>query len=131
MESEPGYRALIGDLRERALAYLRMLVRLGREEVGEILRANLRAAAWFAAALLFVLLLPIAFVMLVIALIALVLPLWASALLTMLLFALAAAALGYIGYRKLELHGPDRTIAQAKETMAWLKARLRKPSASS
>lgn len=131
MQDDPGYRELTGRLRARARSYVLTLVRLAREEVGELVRANLRAAAWFAVALLFVLLIPISFVVLVIALISLALPLWASALVALLVFALIAAALAYVGYRKLVLHGPDRTVAQAKETVEWLKTRLPRPNENS
>jgi hypothetical protein len=60
----------------------------------------------------------------VVALVAIFLPLWASALIVLLLFAGLAALTGWRGYKKLELHGPTRTINSFKETMRWAKARL-------
>ena len=68
--------------------------------------------------------------MFVIALVALVLPLWAAALVVLLLFVALAALTGYVGYRKLELRGPTRTINSLKETMRWAKSRLLGRSAS-
>ena len=41
-----------------------------------------------------------------------------------------AGASAYVGYRKLELHGPERTIRTMKEGVRWAKARLLGRSAS-
>ena len=41
-----------------------------------------------------------------------------------------AALTGYIGYKKLDLRGPTRSINSLKETMRWAKARLLGRSAS-
>ena len=128
---DDGYRTLIERLRENGPEFARKHLALAREEIGELVAANLRAAAWVAVALVLVGLVGVAFVVLVVALFALFLPLWAAALVTMLLFLLLAALLAFIGYKKLVLHGPDRTIAQWKETAAWLRKRLQRPSASS
>ena len=48
-----------------------------------------------------------------ISLIALVLPLWASALIALVLFGVIAALCAMRGMRKLELHGPTRSIASS------------------
>ena len=90
-----------------------------------------RQAAWFAGALVFAGLVLVAFVFLVVALLALVLPFWAAALVAMLVFLLVTGLLALIGYRKLVLRGPKRTIAQWKESAEWLRKRLGRPSASS
>ena len=72
----------------------------------------------------------IALTVLVIALIALFLPWWASALIVFALFAGIAALTGWTGYKKLDLRGPTRTINSVKETVRWAKARLLGRSAS-
>lgn len=126
-----GYGGLIGRIRENVRTYVRKQIELPKQEITELIQANLRAVLWFAIALLCIWLFLITFVVLVVALIALLLPLWAAALLTLALFAVIAAVCGYVGYKKLVLHGPDRTIAQLKETARWLKTRLLGRNASS
>ena len=126
----PGYRTLLGRIRYNVRLYIRKQLELPRQEIAEILRANLRAAIWFGVAFAFVLGTLIALTVFVIALVALVLPLWAAALVVLLLFVALAALTGYVGYRKLELRGPTRTINSLKETMRWAKSRLLGRSAS-
>ncbi len=126
----PGYRTLLGRIRENVRALIRKQLELPRQEIAEIIQANLRAAMWFGIALALVLGALVALTVLVIALINLVLPLWASALIVLLLFLGLAALTGYVGYKKLELRGPTRTINSLKETMRWAKTRLLGRSAS-
>ena len=118
------YRSLLGDIREKVRTYVAKQLLLPRQEIQEIIRANLRAAAWLGVAMVFVLLFLISFVVLVIAVIAVWLPLWAAALITMAIFLLLAAIVGITGYRKLELHGPERSIRSFKETVSWVRATL-------
>ena len=131
VDEQVGYGTLLGRLRENARTYLRKTIELARQETSELVRANLRAAVWFVAALTCLWLVLVTLVVLVVALVALLLPLWAAALATLVLFALAGGAFAYVGYRKLVLHGPDRTIAQVKETARWVKSHLNGPSGSS
>jgi uncharacterized membrane protein YqjE len=126
----PGYRTLLGRIRENVRTYIRKQLELPRQEIAEIVRANLRAAMWFGIAFAFVLSALITLTVLVIAVIAIWLPLWAAALLVLVLFIALAALTGYIGYKKLELRGPTRTINSLKETMRWAKSRLLGRSAS-
>ena len=126
----PGYRTLLGRIRNNVRLYIRKQLELPRQEIAEIVRANLRAAMWFGVAFAFVLGTLIALTVFVIALVALVLPLWAAALVVLLLFVALAALTGHVGYRKLELRGPTRTINSLKETMRWAKSRLLGRSAS-
>ncbi|MEK7863878.1 MAG: phage holin family protein, partial [Chloroflexota bacterium] len=86
--------------------------------------ANLRAAMWFGIALAFAFGTLIALTVFVIALIAIFLPWWASALIVLILFIAGAALSGLRGYRKLDLRGPTRSINSLKETVRWAKARL-------
>ncbi len=124
MYERPGYRTLLGRIRGNVRAYIRKQLELPKQEIAEIVRANVRALLWFGIALGFALGALIALTVLVIALIAIFLPWWAAALLVLLLFAAAAALSGFRGYRKLELHGPTRSINSLKETVRWAKARL-------
>ena len=125
-----GYKSLFGRVRGNVRALIRKQLELPKQELAEIVRANLNAAKFLGIALAFALLAMIGLVVLVIALIALVLPGWLSALIVLLLFALLAALFGYLGYKRLELRGPTRSIRSAKETIQWAKARLLGRSAS-
>jgi uncharacterized membrane protein YqjE len=124
MYERPGYRTLLGRIRDNVRLYIRKQIALPQQEIAEIMRANLRALMWFGIALAFVLGSLIALTVLVVAVIAIFLPLWAAALIVLLLFVGLAALTGWRGYKKLELHGPTRTINSFKETMRWAKARL-------
>jgi uncharacterized membrane protein YqjE len=126
----PGYRTLLGRIRDNVRLYIRKQLELPRQEVTEIVRANLRAAMWFGVALAFVLCTLVAFTVLVIAVIAIWLPFPVAALVALLLFVAVAGLTGWIGYKKLELRGPTRTMSSLKETMRWAKARLLGRSAS-
>lgn len=126
----PGYRTLLGRIRGNVRLYIRKQLELPRQEIAEIVQANLRAAIWFGVALAFVLCTLVAFTVLVIAIIAIWLPFPVAALITLLLFVAVAGLTGWVGYKKLELRGPTRTINSLKETMRWAKARLLGRSAS-
>ncbi|MDP9282878.1 MAG: phage holin family protein [Chloroflexota bacterium] len=130
MYERPGYRTLLGRIRNNIRLYIRKQLELPRQEIAEIVRANLRAAMWFGIAFAFVLGTLIALTVLVIAVIAIWLPLWAAALIVLVLFVALAGLTGYVGYKKLELRGPTRSINSLKETMRWAKARLLGRSAS-
>jgi uncharacterized membrane protein YqjE len=120
----PGYRTLIGRIRNNVRAYIRKQIELPKQEIAEILKANLNAAKWFGIAFAFGLLTLISFAVFVIGLIAIWLPLWASALIALVLFAAITAFVGYGGYKRLELRGPTRSIQSFKETVRWAKARV-------
>ena len=130
MDSRPGYGTLLGRIRTNVRTYIRKQLELPRQEISEIVRANLRAVRWFGIAAALALFFVVGLTVLIIALVALVLPLWASALIVTLVFGIAAGITGYTGYKKLELHGPQRSITSFKETVAWAKARLRGRTAS-
>ncbi|HLQ04672.1 MAG TPA: phage holin family protein [Verrucomicrobiae bacterium] len=124
MYDRPGYRTLLGRIRNNVRLYIRKQLDLPRQEIAEIVQANLAAAKWFGIALALVLGALVALTVFVIGLIAIWLPLWASALIVLLLFVGLAALTGWRGYKKLELRGPTRTINSFKETVRWAKARL-------
>ena len=124
MYERPGYRTLLGRIRDNVRLYIRKQIALPQQEIAEIVRANLRALMWFGVALSFVLGSLIALTVLVVAVVAIFLPLWAAALIVLLLFVGLAALTGWRGYKTLELRGPTRTINSLKETMRWAKARL-------
>ena len=126
----PGYRTLFGRIRNNVRLYIRKQLELPKQEIAEIVRANLRALLWFGIAFAFVLGALIALTVFVIALVAIFLPWWASALIVLVLFAGLAALTGWTGYKKLELHGPTRSIESFRETVRWAKARLLGRSAS-
>ena len=124
MYERPGYRTLFGRIREKARTYIRKQLEMPRQEIAEIIQANLVAVKWFGIALAFVFGTLIALTVTVIAVIAIWLPLWASALIVFVLFIALAGLTGWIGYKKLDLRGPTRSIESFKETVAWAKARL-------
>lgn len=43
----PGYRTLLGRVRDNVRLYIRKQLELPRQEIAEIVQANLRAAIWF------------------------------------------------------------------------------------
>ena len=130
MYERPGYRTLLGSVREKVRTYVRKQLELPRQEIAEIVRANVRALMWFGIALAFAFGALIALTVLVIALIAILLPWWASALIVLVIFLALAALTGFRGYKKLDLRGPTRSINSFKETVRWAKARLLGRSAS-
>ena len=124
MYERPGYRTLVGRIKGNVRLYIRKQLELPRQEIAEIVRANLRAAMWFGIAIAFAFGTLVALTVFVIALIAIFLPWWASALIVLILFIAGAALSGLRGYRKLDLRGPTRSINSLKETVRWAKARL-------
>jgi uncharacterized membrane protein YqjE len=120
----PGYSTLIGRIRNNVRTYIRKQIELPKQEIAEIVKANLNAAKWFGIALAFVFLTLISFAVFIIGLIAIWLPLWASALIALVLFGAVAALVGWGGYKRLELRGPTRSIQSIKETVRWAKARV-------
>ena len=135
LESRPmyersGYQTLLGRIRGNVRTLIRKQLELPRQELGEIVRANLQALKWLAIGAAFALLTLIALTVFVIAILAIVLPWWLSALLVMVLFGALAAYTGYRGYKKVELRGPTRSIKSFKETVQWAKARLLGQNAS-
>ena len=124
MYERSGYRTLLGRIRDNARLYVRKQLELPGQEIAEIMRANLRALLWFGIALAFVLGALVSLTVLLIAGVAIFLPWWASALIVFVLCLGLSALAGWRGYRRLELHGPVRTINSFKETVRWAKARL-------
>ncbi|HEX2173857.1 MAG TPA: phage holin family protein, partial [Dehalococcoidia bacterium] len=69
----------------------------------------------------------IALINLLIALLALVLPLWASALIFTLLFLIITGVLAYLGYRRLKKmleHPMGNTIESLREDVEWAQRQL-------
>jgi len=132
MSERPGYATLIGRIRDNARLLVRRHIDLPREEVAQIVQANLGAVKLFAVALTLGLMVLVALVFFVVALVAWLLSAWlpyaaAIALATFLVLALfgaLAAFAGWRGYKSLDLRGPTRSIEQVKETVAWAKAHL-------
>src|SRR5205814_1548587 len=104
-------------IRNNVRTYIRKQIELPRQELAEILKANLNAAKWFGIAFAFGMLTLISLAVLVIAVIAIWLPLWASALIALVLFAVITAFLGWSGYKRLELRGPTRSSQSFKESL--------------
>src|SRR5947208_15218537 len=90
----PGYNTLIGRIRNNVRTYIRKQIELPRQELAEILKANLNAAKWFGIAFAFGMLTLISLAVLVIAVIPLCRPPWASARIAPVLFAVITAFLG-------------------------------------
>ena len=120
----PGYTTLIGRIRSNVRTYLRKQIELPKQEIAEILKANLNAVKWFGIAFALLFMTIIALAVLVIGIIAIWLPLWAAALVAFVLFGLLTAFFGWGGYKRLELRGPTRSIRSIKETVRWAKARV-------
>ena len=120
----PGYRTLLGRIRANVGTYIRTQLELPRQEIAEIVQANLRAAKWLGIAAGLGLLALFSLVLLFIAVIAIWLPLPLAALIVTLLLAGGAGFTGYRGVKAIEIRGPQRTITSMKETVRWAKARL-------
>ena len=65
------YRSLIGDIRDKVRAYIAKQLLLPRQEIAEIVQANVRAAAWMGAGVAVLLLGLVAFVVFLITVLAL------------------------------------------------------------
>ena len=50
----PGYRTLLGRIKGNVRLYIRKQLELPKQEIAEIVRANLRALVWFGVAFAFV-----------------------------------------------------------------------------
>lgn len=124
MYERPGYRTLIDRIRGNVRTYIRKQLELPKQEIAEIVQANLGAVKWFAVALVLGLLFLVSFVILLVAVIAIWLPLPVAALLVTLLLLGGMGLTGWRGYKKLDIRGPTRTIESFKETVSWAKARL-------
>lgn len=132
MNGRAGYSTLIGRIRENVRTLIRKQIELPKQEIAEIVQANLGAVKLFAIALAIALMVLVALVFFVVALVAWLLSIWLpyaaalalSTFLVLLLFGALAAFLGWRGYRSLDIRGPTRSIEQVKETVAWAKARL-------
>jgi hypothetical protein len=131
MNEQAGYSTLVGRIRENVRMLIRKQIELPKQEIGEIIRANLRAVKWFGIALVLALLFLVSFVFLLIALLANLLPggdalrgLLVSGLIVTLLLAAGSGLSGWRGYKLLELRGPERSIESFKETVSWAKTRL-------
>ncbi len=120
----PGYTSLIGRIRNNVRTYLRKQVELPKQEIAEILKANLNAVKWFGIAFALLFMTIITLTVFVIGLIVIWLPLWAAALVALVLFGGLTAFFGWGGYKRLELRGPTRSIQSIKETVRWAKARV-------
>ncbi len=124
MYERAGYATLFGRIRENVRTLIRKQLELPKQEIAEIVRANLGAVKWFAVALALGLLFLVSFVILLVAIVAIWLPLPVAALIVTLLLALCAGLTGWRGYRSLDIRGPTRSIESFKETVSWAKARL-------
>jgi uncharacterized membrane protein YqjE len=118
--------ALVRRLVTGGVGLVRLEIQHGRQEVAERIRGNLRAAVMFGIAAALALLTLIAFVNLVIALIALLVPTPIAALIVLLLFGVLAALFGFLGVRRVRSPVPEETIASVKEDIAWAKRLLRR-----
>jgi len=125
-----GYKTLFSRVRSNLRALVRKQLELPKQEIAEIIRANLRAAKFLGIAVGFLLLTLIALVVFLIALVAIFLPWWLSALIVLILCGALTGLFGYMGYKRIELRGPTRSINSFKETIQWAKARLLGRSAS-
>jgi uncharacterized membrane protein YqjE len=121
-----GVVALARRLVSSGVTLARLEIQSGRQEVGESLGSNARAALFFGIAAFFGLLAIIALVGLIIALLAFVLPTWASALVVLVTFIVLGLLFALAGRRRIRNPVPQETIASVKEDLAWARRLLRR-----
>ena len=114
-------QALLEDFRNEGARFARAEKELVREELREEAKKAGKGAGLAGAggAVLYVALFCLAAT--TIALLALVLPVWAAALITTVLFAVVGAGLAAAGRKELKNVRPDRTINEFKEDARWLR----------
>jgi uncharacterized membrane protein YqjE len=115
---------LLRRLREDVAALIHSEIDLAKTEVIEKIKLHAKAAVLIAIAIPFVLLALLAFLFGAIAVLALAVPLWASALIVggaLLFVALVLALLGLRSVRKAGLPTPDEAIVEAKATVEDIK----------
>jgi uncharacterized membrane protein YqjE len=115
---------LLRRLREDVAALIHSEIDLAKTEIVEKIKMHAKAAVFIAIAVPFVLLALLAFLFGAIAVLALAVPLWASALIVggvLLVIALIFAFLGMRSMRKAGNLAPDEAIVEAKATVDDLK----------
>jgi membrane protein len=104
----------------------RLELQHGRQEVQQRLGRTTSAVMFFAAAALFGLLALIAFVALLIWVVAIWLPGWLAALIWLFVFVIIGVVLALIGKRRASNPVPQETIESVKEDIAWAKRLIRR-----
>jgi uncharacterized membrane protein YqjE len=104
----------------------RLELQHGRQEVQQRLGTPASAVMFFAAAALFGLLALIAFVALLIWVVAIWLPGWLAALIWLIVFVIIGVVLALIGKRRVRNPVPQETIESVKEDIAWAKRLIRR-----
>lgn len=115
---------LLRRLREDVAALIHSEIDLAKTEVVEKVKVHARAAAFVAVAVVFALLAFLALLFGGIAVLALAVPLWASALIVggaLLLVALLLGLLAMRSVRKAGMPTPEKAVAEAKATVDDLK----------
>jgi uncharacterized membrane protein YqjE len=115
---------LLRRLREDLAALIHSEIDLAKTEVFEKVKMHAKAAVFIAVAIPFALLALLAFLFGAIAVLALAVPLWASALIVggvLLFIALVFALLGLRSVRRAGMPTPDEAIVEAKATVDELK----------
>jgi uncharacterized membrane protein YqjE len=126
---ESGRESIIGLARQvvgGVIGLARLELQHGRQEVQQRLGTTTGAILFFAAAALFGLLALIAFVSLLIWVVAIWLPGWLSALIWVIVFVVIAVLLALLGKRRVRNPVPEETIASVKEDIAWAKRLIRR-----
>jgi uncharacterized membrane protein YqjE len=115
---------LLRRLREDVAALIHSEIDLAKTEVVEKVKVHAKAAAFVAVAAVFALLAFLALLFGGIAVLALAVPLWASALIVGGALLLVAAILGFMAMRSVRKAGmptPEKAVAEAKATVDDLK----------
>ena len=122
-ETEKPTGQLLGGIIDDIQRLIELEVDLARTELKELARTNAIAAASFAVAgVLALLALLVALPVLIVAIVGLH---WIAALVWLLLYVIAAAALALFGRSKLRIQAPTKTIDSLKENREWLVQRMK------
>jgi predicted phage tail protein len=119
---------LVRDIAAESQTLIRKEVELAKQEVMEAVMARVMAAAALAAAGLFALFALLFGALAAAAAIALVLPMWAAALIVAGAFLLLAGPAALIGLRRMKAPSlkPEETVRTVKEDVEWARAQLKR-----
>lgn len=118
------YRSLLGNLRAHIRTYVAKQLLLPRQEVQELIAANMRAVVLMLVGAILLFLFLMQLLAFAVAMLVVSGYWWLAVLLVLLPLLLGGIVLLVLGKNRLALRGPERSIRSMKETVSWVKATL-------